>query len=146
MSVWGKGVDCSLPAWRGLILYAGGFTFDERNPDQYLKIPNLIAAKRFGRTVLDRHGLTQTMGHAVKSLESTGDIRLVLASYRKLMAECDVGWDDFGKDEGTHRDLLRNTILENPGLEACVEYEVIKASSYDPMFETSAAYLSRSWI
>lgn len=86
------------------------------------------------------------MGHAVKSLESTGDIRQVLAGYRKLMAECDVGWDDFRKDEGTHRDLLRNTILENPGLEACVEYEVIKASSYDPMFETSAAYLSWSWI
>ena len=65
----------------------------------------------------------------MRSLESTGEIGKVLAGYRKLMAERDVGWDDFQKNEETHRDLLRNTILENPGLEAHVEYEVTKASS-----------------
>jgi hypothetical protein len=48
------------------------------------------------------------------------------------MVERDVGWDDFGKNEETHRDLLRNTILENLGLNLRVEYELTKASSYDP--------------
>ena len=65
----------------------------------------------------------------MQSLESTGEIGKVPAGYRELMAERDVGWGDFQKNEETHRDLLRNTILENPGLEAHVEYEVTKASS-----------------
>ena len=75
------------------------------------------------------------------SLESTGDIKGVLAGYRQLMVERDVGWTDFEKNEEAHRDLLRNTILENPGLTSHVEYHVTKASSYDPYFNTSIANL-----
>lgn len=111
------------------MLYLGGFTFDQRSPDKYIKIPNLIAAQRFGRTILNRYRLLQTMGDAVWYLESTGNIKGVLGAYQKLMAERDVGWGDFGKNEETHRDLLRNTILENPGLDSRVEYKVSKASS-----------------
>ena len=73
--------------------------------------------------------MPHTIGEAVRSLESTGEIGKVLDNYRELMAERDVGWADFQKNEETHRDLLHNTILENPGLEAHVEYEVTKASS-----------------
>ena len=74
--------------------------------------------------------MSQPARDAARSLETTGDIRPVLAGYQQMMAERDVARVDFIKNEETHRDLLCNTILENPYLKANVEYEVTKASSF----------------
>jgi hypothetical protein len=39
------------------MVYMGALTLDSDDPSKLLKIPNLIAAKRFGSALLNRHGL-----------------------------------------------------------------------------------------
>ena len=91
----------------------GGMTFDSDNPSKFLKIPNLIAAERFGIALLDRHGLYNTMKDALYTLAGTGNPMKVLAGYCHLMRQRDVTTDAFAKPEEYHRDIIFYTILEN---------------------------------
>jgi hypothetical protein len=54
------------------MVYMGGLTLDSEDPS-HLKIPNLIAAKRFGKALLDRHGLYKSMKNALDTLAGTGN-------------------------------------------------------------------------
>jgi hypothetical protein len=36
------------------MIYMGGLTFDSDDPSNFSKIPNLVAAKRFGSAILER--------------------------------------------------------------------------------------------
>jgi hypothetical protein len=43
-------------SWRSLMVYMGGLTPDSDDPSNFLKIPNLVAAKRFRSALLDQLG------------------------------------------------------------------------------------------
>ncbi|RPA94024.1 hypothetical protein L873DRAFT_1478411 [Choiromyces venosus 120613-1] len=116
-------------AWRTLLLYFGSFTFDKENPSKFLTIPNHIAATRFGTTILRRFGLLDSMRDAVRFLALHGDIIAPLTGYRKLMAGRDIKPGGYAMTEWQHRDSFHIAILENPGLDPQVEYEVTKVEA-----------------
>jgi hypothetical protein len=118
-----------MSAWRSFLVYMGGLTFDSAEPSKFLKIPNLVAAKRFGTALLDRLGLYQSMGKALHTLAQTGNPMDVLAGYCHLMRQRDVIGDAFAKKEEHHRDSILITILENPAIKPVAEYEVVKVRS-----------------
>ena len=70
--------------------YMGALTLDSDNPSKFLKIPNLVAAKRFGFAILERLGLYHSMQIALHSLVRTGNPVDVLAGYCHLMQQRDV--------------------------------------------------------
>ena len=107
----------------------GGLTFDSHDPSNLLKIPNLVAAQRFGHALLSRIGLYNSMSNALRFLPKNGNIKYVLTGYRRLMQQRDVGSFAFGKTEEDHRDSIWYTILENPALTAKAEYQVRKVRS-----------------
>jgi hypothetical protein len=111
------------------MVYMGGLTFDSDNPSNLLKIPNLVAAKRFGFALIDRLGLFNSMKDALYTLARTGNPMDVLNGYCRLMRQRDVGDGSFTKNEEHHRDSIWVTILENPAIEPIVEYEVRKVRS-----------------
>ncbi|RPB03671.1 hypothetical protein L873DRAFT_1800155 [Choiromyces venosus 120613-1] len=113
-------------AWHTLLLYFGAFTFDKENPSKFLTIPNHIAATRFSTTILRRFGLLDSMRDAVRFLALHGDIIAPLSGYRKLMAGRDIKPGGYAMTEWQHRDSFHMAILENPGLDPQVEYEVTK--------------------
>jgi hypothetical protein len=84
----------------------GGLTFDSDNPSNFLKIPNLVAAKRFGSALLDRHGLFYSMKDALYTLAGTGNPIDVLIGYCHLMRQRDVTRSAFRKNEEHHRDSI----------------------------------------
>ena len=104
----------------------GGLTFDPQDPSKFLKIPNLVATKRFGHALLSRVALYQSMTDALRFLPENGNIEDVLAGYRRLMQQYDVGNSAFRKTEENHRDSIWYTILENPALTPKAEYQVRK--------------------
>jgi len=106
------------------MIYAGGLTFDAGQPDKFLKIPNHITAHRFGKALLDRLGIYQTMPAALRALSDSGSPDRVLWAYLRLMRQRDVGEDAFNKKEENHRDALWVVMLDNPGLSANVEFKV----------------------
>jgi hypothetical protein len=115
-----------ISAWRSLMVYMGGLTPDLDNPSNFLKIPNLVAAKRFGSALLDRHGLSGSMKDALYSLAGTGNPIDVLIGYCHLMRQRDVTRGAFRKNEEHHRDSIWITILENPAIKPVAEYQVRK--------------------
>ena len=50
------------------MLHFGGFTFDSTEPKHYIKIPNMIAARRIAKTVLRKYKLQGSLNSALKSL------------------------------------------------------------------------------
>src|SRR3954463_4588003 len=108
------------------MVYMGGLTFDSDDPSKFLKIPNLIAAKRFGSALLDRHGLSSSMKDALYTLAGTGNPMDVLSGYCHLMRQRDVIGNAFKKTEEHHRDSIWITILENPAIKPVAEYQVRK--------------------
>jgi hypothetical protein len=76
----------------------GGLTFDCAEPSKFLKIPNLVAAKRFGTALLDRLGLYQSMDILLLELEPNGGSCWVLPPVRLR----DVIGDAFAKKEEHH--------------------------------------------
>ena len=104
----------------------GGLTFDHQNPSKFLKIPNLVAAKRFGYSLLSRVNLYQSITNALRFLSENGNIKDVLTGYRRLMQQRDVGNQAYRKTEENHRDSIWYTILENPALTPKAEYRVRK--------------------
>lgn len=111
------------------MIYMGGLTFDSDDPSNFSKIPNLVAAKRFGSTILKRLGLYDSMKTALHSLAMTGNPMDVLAGYCHMMQQHDVIGDAFLKKEEHHRDIIQWTILENPSLKPTGEYRVTKVRS-----------------
>lgn len=107
----------------------GGLTFDSHNPSNLLKIPNFVAAQRFGHALLSRIGLYSSMTNALRFLSENGNIKDVLTGYRRLMQQRDVGSFAFGKTEEDHRDSIWYAILENPALTPKAEYQVRKVRS-----------------
>ncbi|RPB01401.1 hypothetical protein L873DRAFT_654505 [Choiromyces venosus 120613-1] len=66
------------------------------------------------------------MRDAVRFLALRGNILDPLSGYRKLMAARDIKYDEYAMTEWQHRDSFHIAILENPGLDPQVEYEVTK--------------------
>jgi hypothetical protein len=108
------------------MVHMGGLTFDSENPSGFLKIPNLVAAKRFGSALLDRHGLFYSMKDALYTLAGTGNPMDVLIGYCHLMRQRDVIRNAFKKTEENHRDSIWVAILENPSIQPLAEYQVRK--------------------
>jgi hypothetical protein len=104
------------------MIYEGGLTFDSEQPSKFLKIPNHIAAHKFG-TVLDRLDLYKPMSTALSTLSATGALDRVLSGYLRLMRH-DVG--AFRKSEGDHRDRLCAVMFDNPTLTVSAEFKVVK--------------------
>lgn len=111
------------------MVYMGGLTPDSDDPSKFLKIPNLVAAKRFGSAILDRYGLRDSMKSALYDLAATGNPMGVLAGYCRLIRQRDIKGNAFLKSEEQHRDSISVTILENPAIKPAVEYEVKKVRS-----------------
>ncbi|KIX00688.1 uncharacterized protein Z518_09753 [Rhinocladiella mackenziei CBS 650.93] len=109
--------------------YMGGLTFDPDDPSNFLKIPNLVAATRFGSAMLNRLGLYNSMTSALRNLARTGSPMDVLAGYCHMMRQHDVVGEAFSKKEEHHRDSIQWTILENPALKSAAEYKVTKVIS-----------------
>src|SRR5271154_3050206 len=108
------------------MVYMGGLTFDLDDPSKFLKIPNLVAAKRFGLALLDRHGLYSSMKDALYTLARTGNPMDVLIGYCHLMRQRDIMGNAFIKNEEYHRDSIWVTILKNPAIKPMIEYQVGK--------------------
>jgi hypothetical protein len=106
--------------------YMGALTFDSDDPSKFLKIPNLVAAKRFGSALLDRHGLHNSMRDALYTLAKTGNPMDVLVGYCHLMRQRDIIGNAFAKSEEHHRDSIWVAILENPAIKPMAEYQVRK--------------------
>ena len=111
------------------MVYMGGLTFDSAEPSRFLKIPNLVAAKRFGLALFDRLGLYQPVRDTLYTLAETGNPMDILTGYCHLMRQRDIGEAAFGKTEEHHRDSILITILENPAIQPAAEYEVRKVRS-----------------
>ena len=105
------------------MLYVGGLTFANRMPDKQLQIPNLVAAQRFARAILNRYRLrTNDIKDALQKL-SNGDISILLGYYQRLMSVRDLE----NKSEEHHRDSFYYVLLKNPLLlEANAEFEITK--------------------
>jgi hypothetical protein len=110
------------------MVYMGGLTFDSDDPSKFLKIPNIVAEKRFGSALLDRYGLYSSMKDALYTLAKTGNPMNVLKGYCRLMRQRDVIGDAFTKEEH-HWDNIWTTILENPAIKPVAEYQVRKVRS-----------------
>jgi hypothetical protein len=108
------------------MIYFGGLTFCSKDPANYLKIPNKIAAKRITEAVLRKYGLSGSLSAAVDFLCSDGDIQLVLSCYRDLMVQRDVGLSDFKKSEEIHRDSFYFLLLHDYCLRPRAKFKVIK--------------------
>jgi len=108
------------------MVYAGGLTFDSEEPTKFLKIPNLVAAHRFGTAVLERLGILRTISAALGTLSTTGAPDQLLSGYLRLMRERDVGENAFDMSEGNHRDCLYAIMLDNPTITPHAEFKVKK--------------------
>jgi hypothetical protein len=111
------------------MVYMGGLTFDSNDPSKFLKISNLVAAKRFGSALLDRYGLYSSMKDALYTLARTGNPMDVLVGYCDLMRQRDIVGNAFVKTEENHRDSIWVAILENPAIKPMAEYQVRKVRS-----------------
>jgi hypothetical protein len=110
------------------MVYMGGLTPDSDDPSHFLKIPNLVAAKRFGLALLDRYGLHHSMRDALYTLARTGNPMDVLVGYCDLMRQRDIIGNAFAKNEEHHRDSIWVAILENPAIKPMAEYQVVARS------------------
>ena len=128
-----RDIGQSQPAWRSLMLYYGGLTFYSDDPANYLKIPNLIAAKRIAAAVLERYGLRHSLNSALKDLEINGNIQPVLCCYQDLMRQQDVGTKDFEASETIHRDSFYFSLVRNAFFKPNVEFALNKVRLYSNM-------------
>jgi hypothetical protein len=117
-----RDIEKSRPAWRSLMLYYGGLSFSPEDPGHYLRIPNLIAAKRIAHTVLEKYGLRESLTSTLENLASNGNIQPVLSCYHNLMIQRDVGYSDFEASEKIHRDSFYFSLLRNASLVPKVEF------------------------
>jgi len=81
-------------------------------------ISNHVAARRFGKTVLDRLDIHDCMSTALRTLSATGALDRVLSDYLRLMRQHDVGDHAYQKSVPDHRDRLSAVMFDNPALTA----------------------------
>ncbi|KAF8542939.1 hypothetical protein BDD12DRAFT_318297 [Trichophaea hybrida] len=125
----GNDIKNDLAAWQAYVLYNGGFTFDNNNPSKYLKIPNLIAARRIANVVLHRYGLfKKDIDQAIEIFASKGDITEVLKLYQHMMCQRDISHGDFDKSEEIHASSIIYSILKNVLLKVHPEFKVTEES------------------
>lgn len=102
----------SKTAWLSYMVHFGGLTFCLGK--KALRIPNLVAAERFGSAILDRHDASlEDVQGAFKELVDFGRIDRIFGLYARGMQERDVGTDDFKKTEEVHCSSMRFTLLAN---------------------------------
>lgn len=107
-------------AWRSMVTYMGGLTFDADEPEKYLKVTNRIAAKRFRMALLGRLHLYGTMNDAVAYFSSNGNLRRVLGGYLRIMRQ----HKKFVMSEENHRDSIYMSILDNAALANNIKYQI----------------------
>ncbi|KAF9911366.1 hypothetical protein EC991_003931 [Linnemannia zychae] len=106
------GLAKSKAAWLSYMVHLGGLTFCVGK--KALRIPNLVAAERFGNAILERHQATlEDVNGAFRSLIDDGNIDRILGLYARGMQEHDVGTHDFKKKEEDHCKSMRFTLLAN---------------------------------
>ncbi|RUS15345.1 hypothetical protein BC937DRAFT_92562 [Endogone sp. FLAS-F59071] len=119
-------------AWLSFMRYAGGLTYAEEEPGKQLRIPNLVQVQRFTMAVLERYQLEKTdINAALRKIGTIGDVSKLLRCYETLMSQQDVGYDDFDKEEESHRDSIFLILFKNPLLQGHVEFKVTKAMKID---------------
>src|SRR3954451_22595756 len=109
------------------MVYVGALTFDPKHPENHLKIPNQVAARRIAQAVLERFKLSMSLNVALQTLVQDGDIERVLNCYRDLMTQRDVTVGDLThQDEAKHRGSFYFSLLRNHHLLPQAEYKVTK--------------------
>ena len=94
------------------MVHLGGLTFCVGK--NALRIPNLVAAERFGNAILARHHTSlEDVNGAFKLLVHNGHIDRILGLYARGMQQRDVGAHDFKKKEEDHCNSMRFTLLAN---------------------------------
>ncbi|KAF9086459.1 hypothetical protein BGX27_003196, partial [Mortierella sp. AM989] len=102
----------SKAAWLSYMVHLGGLTFCVGK--KALRIPNLVAAERFGSAILDRHNTSlEDVNGAFEVLINNGNIDKIFGLYARGMQEHDVGTNDFKKKEEDHCNSMRFTLLAN---------------------------------
>ncbi|KAG0013480.1 hypothetical protein BGZ82_002118 [Podila clonocystis] len=102
----------SKAAWLSYRVHLGGLTFCVGK--NALRVPNLVAAKRFGSAILHRHQATlEDVNGAFRLLIDNGNIDRILGLYARGMQEHDVRTCDFKKKEEDHCNLMCFTLLAN---------------------------------
>ncbi|KAF9967657.1 hypothetical protein BGZ73_000461, partial [Actinomortierella ambigua] len=102
----------SKAAWLSYMVHFGGLTFCLGK--KALRIPNLVAAERFGSAILHRHHANlEDVEGGFKALLEDGSIDRILGLYSRGMQQHDVGAQDFKKKEEDHCNSLRFTLLAN---------------------------------
>ncbi|KAG0205824.1 hypothetical protein BGX28_002604 [Mortierella sp. GBA30] len=102
----------SKAAWLSYMVHLGGLTFCLGK--KALRIPNLVAAERFGSAILHRHNASlEDVDGAFKALVESGYIDGIFGLYARGMQQCDVGANDFQKKEEDHCNSMRFTLLAN---------------------------------
>jgi hypothetical protein len=109
------------------MVYVGALTFDPKDPETHLKIPNKVAARRIASMVLERYQLSKSLVVALQTLVRDGDIERMLSCYRDLMTQRDVTIYDLNEqDEAKHRDSFCFSLLRNHHLLPRAEFKVTK--------------------
>ncbi|KAF9313525.1 hypothetical protein BG003_005099, partial [Podila horticola] len=102
----------SKAAWLSYMVHIGGLTFCVGK--KALRIPNLVAAERFGSAILHRHHASlEDVDGAFKLLIEDGYIDKIIGLYARGMQQHDVGAHDFQKKEEDHCNSMRFTLLAN---------------------------------
>ena len=79
-----------------------------------LRIPNVVAAERFGSAILHRHHASlDDEGGAFRLLIEDGHIDRIIGLYAHGMQQHDVGAHDFQKKEADHCNSMCFTLLDN---------------------------------
>ncbi|KAF9196974.1 hypothetical protein BGZ59_005725, partial [Podila verticillata] len=107
----GELAECKA-AWLSYMVHIGGLTFCVRK--KALRIPNLVAAERFGKAVLRRYRASlEDVNGAFRLLIEEGNIDRIFGLYAYGMQQHDVGAHDFKKKEEDHCNSMRFTLLAN---------------------------------
>ncbi|KAG0020179.1 hypothetical protein BGZ80_004652, partial [Entomortierella chlamydospora] len=98
--------------WLSLMVHLGGLTFCVGK--EGLRIPNLVAAARLGRAILDRHHASlEDVNGAFKALIDNGCIDKIIGLYARGMQQHDVGHRNFLMKEEDYCNLMRSILLGN---------------------------------
>ncbi|KAG0014719.1 hypothetical protein BGZ82_001669 [Podila clonocystis] len=94
------------------MVYLGGLTFCVGK--KALRIPNLVAAERFGSAILHRHHASlEDVNGAFRLLIGEVNINTIIGLYARGMQQHGVGAHDFKKKEEDHCNSMRFTLLAN---------------------------------
>ena len=94
------------------MLHIGGLTFC--GDSKHLRIPNLVAAERFGNATLYNLKLRlEDVDLAFQNIVSSGSIHLALELYKQTIEIRNVSDSDFRKTEENHRDSFHYALLGN---------------------------------